>query len=187
MGGGASAVASSAATFYGGGAAAGSSGSSVASRVVYMGGAGNSVGSAGVDSSQPLGQAGPVSGACYAGATAATAPSTYSATWSGRNTDSLYSMPSAGEQSWRQVNVGEAQGPSAGEIPVDESAECVLIVLCPGLLDRSWLAYFSIPGQPSRLSVLDCCRGYHRGLEALGCRFRSRMGLGRHVQQRVLT
>ena len=55
----ASAVASSAATLCGGGAAAGSSGSHAASRIVYGGGAGNSVGSAGVDSSQPLGQAGP--------------------------------------------------------------------------------------------------------------------------------
>ena len=63
-----------------------------------MGGAGNSVGSAGVDSSQPLGQAGPVSGASSAGATAATAPSAYSTTWSGWNTDSLSSTPSAGAQ-----------------------------------------------------------------------------------------
>ena len=37
---------------------------------MYVGGAGNSVGSAGVDSSQPLRQAGPVSGASSAGATA---------------------------------------------------------------------------------------------------------------------
>ena len=117
-GGGASAVASSAATLGGGGAAAGSSGSYVASRIVYVGGAGNSVGSAGVDSSQPLGQAGPVSGASSAGATAATAPSAYSTTWSGWNTDSLSSTPSAGAQPWRQVNIGPAQGPSAGEIPV---------------------------------------------------------------------
>ena len=43
-GGDASAVASSAATLGGGGAAAGSSGSYVASRIVYVGGAGNSVG-----------------------------------------------------------------------------------------------------------------------------------------------
>ena len=103
----------------------------------------------GVDSSQPLGQAGPVSGASSAGATAATAPSAYSATWSGGNADYLFLTPSAGVQPWRQVNLGAAQGPSAGEIPVDQSAECcVLIFLCPGLLDRSWLAYSSIPGQP---------------------------------------
>ena len=76
-GGDTSAVASSAATLCGGGAAAGSSGSYVASRIVYVGGAGNSVGSAGVDSTQTLGQAGPVSGAPSAGATAATAPSAY--------------------------------------------------------------------------------------------------------------
>ena len=123
-GGGASAVASSAATLGGGGAAAGSSGSSAAGRAVYMGGAGNSVGSAGVVSSQPLGQAGPMSGASSAGATASTTPSAYSATWCGGNADFLFSMPSAGAQPWRQVNVGAAQGPSAGEIPVDQSAEC---------------------------------------------------------------
>ena len=98
-GGDASAVASSAATLGGAGAAAGLSGSYVASRIVYVGGAGNSVGSAGVDSSQPLGQAGPVSGAPSAGATAATAPSAYSATWSGGNADFLFSTPSAGAQS----------------------------------------------------------------------------------------
>jgi len=139
-GGDASAVASSAATLGGGGAAAGLSGSYVASRIVYVGGAGNSVGSAGVDSSQPLGQAGPVSGASSAGATAATAPSAYSATWSGGNADFLFSTPSAGAQPWRQVNVGAAQGPSAGEIPVDQSAECLRADLSlPGS---------SIPGQP---------------------------------------
>ena len=119
-GGDASAVASSAASLGG----AGLSGSYVASRIVYVGGAGNSVGSAGVDSSQPLGQAGPVSGASSAGPTAATAPSAYSTTWSGWNADSLSSTPSAGAQPWRQVNLGAAQGPSAGEIPVDQSAEC---------------------------------------------------------------
>ena len=124
-GGGASAVASSAATLGGGGAAAGSSGSSAAGRIVYVGGAGNSVGSAGVDSSLPLGQAGPVSGGSSAGATAATAPSAYSATWSGGNADFLSSTPSAGAQPWRKVNVGSAQGPSADEIPVDQSAECL--------------------------------------------------------------
>ena len=31
----------------------------------------------------------------------------------------------AGAQPLRQVNVGAAQGPSAGEIPVDQSAECL--------------------------------------------------------------
>ena len=76
-----------------------------------------------MDSSQPLGQAGPVSGASSAGATAATAPSACSATWSGGNADFFFSMPSAEAQPWRQVNVGAAQGPSAGEIPVDQSAE----------------------------------------------------------------
>ena len=108
-----------------GGAAGGSSGSSVAGRAVYVGGAGNSVGSAGVDSSQPLGQAGPVSGVSSAGATAATAPSAYSATWSGWIADSLSSTPSAGAQPWRQVKLGAAQGPSAGGIPVDQRAECL--------------------------------------------------------------
>ena len=93
---------------------------------MYVGGAGNSVGSAGVDSAQPLSQAGPMSGASSAGATAATAPSACSATWSGWNADSLPSTPSAGAQPWRQVNIGAAQGPSAGEIPVDQSAECLL-------------------------------------------------------------
>ena len=78
-----------------------------------------------MDSSQPLGQAGPVSGASSADATAATAPPAYSATWSGGNADFLFSTPSAGAQPWRQVNVGAAQGPSAGEIPVDQSAECL--------------------------------------------------------------
>ena len=29
------------------------------------------------------------------------------------------------QQPWRQVNVGAAQGPSAGEIPIDQSAECL--------------------------------------------------------------
>ena len=101
-----------------------------------MGGAANSVGSAGVDSSQPLGQAGLVSGASSAGATAATVPSAYSATWSGRNADSLYSTPTAGAQPWRQVTLGAAQGPSAGEIPVDQNAENLRADLCPGLLDR---------------------------------------------------
>ena len=91
---------------------------------MYVGDAGNSVGSAGVDSSQPLGQAGPVSGASSAGATAA-APSAFSATWSGRNADLLFSTPSAGAQPWRQLTMGAAQGPSAGEIPVDQSAECL--------------------------------------------------------------
>ena len=28
-------------------------------------------------------------------------------------------------QPWRQVNLGAAQGPSAGEIPVDRSADCL--------------------------------------------------------------
>ena len=116
-GGGASAVASSAATLGGGGAAAGSSGSSAAGRAVYVGGAGNSVGSAGVVSSQPLGQAGPMSGASSAGATASTTPSAYSATWCGGNADFLFSMPSAGAQPWRQVNVGTAQGPSVRRDP----------------------------------------------------------------------
>ena len=60
-----------------------------------------------------------------AGATAATAPSAYSATWSGSNADSLHSTPSAGAQPWRHVTLGAAQGPSEGEIPVDESAECL--------------------------------------------------------------
>ena len=83
----------------------------------------NSVGSAGLDSSHPLGQAGPASGASSGGATVATAPSAYSATWSGWNADFRFSTPSAEAQSWRQVNVGAAQGPSAGEIPVDQSAE----------------------------------------------------------------
>ena len=86
-GGDVSAAASSAATLGGGGAAAGSSGSYVASRIVYVGDAENSVGSAGVDSSQHLRQAGPVSGASSAGATATTALSAYSATWSERNAD----------------------------------------------------------------------------------------------------
>ena len=111
-GGDASAVASSAATLGGGGAAAGSSGSCVASRIVYVGGARNSVGSAGVDSSQPLGQAGPVSCASSAGASAATAPSAYSATWSGKNADCLFLTPNAGAQPWRQLNIGAALGPS---------------------------------------------------------------------------
>ena len=116
---------------------------------MYVEGAGNSVGSAGVDSSQPLGQAGPVSGASSAGATAATAPSADSATWSGRNADSLFSTPSGGAQPWRQVNVGAARGPSAGEIPVDQSAECLRADLSlPGSFGCSWLAYSSIPGQP---------------------------------------
>ena len=92
---------------------------------MYVGGARNSVGSAGVDSSQPLGQAEPVSGASSAGATTATAPSAYSATLSGGNADFLFSTPSAGAQPWRQVKVGAAQDPSAGEIPVDQSAECL--------------------------------------------------------------
>ena len=121
----ASAVASSAATLGGGGAAAGSSGSSAAGRAVYVGGAGNSVGSAAVVSSQPIGQEGLMSGASSAGATASTAPSAYSATWSGGNADSRYSTPSAGAQPWRQVHLGAAQGPSAGEIPDDQSAECL--------------------------------------------------------------
>ena len=76
-----------------------------------------------MDSSQPLGQAGPMPGASSAGATVATAPSAYSATLSGWNADSLPSTPSAGTQPWRQVNIGAAYGPSAGEIPVDQS-EC---------------------------------------------------------------
>ena len=76
-------------------------------------------------SPQPLGQAGPVSGASSADATAATAPSAYSATWSERIADSLYPTPSAGAQPWRQVSIGAAQGPSAGKIPVDQSAECL--------------------------------------------------------------
>ena len=97
-GGDASAVASSAATLGGGGAAAGfvwfacSEPDCVCGRCRKFGG------SAGVVSSQPLGQAGPVSGASSAGATAATAPSAYSATWSGWNADSLPSTPSAGAQ-----------------------------------------------------------------------------------------
>ena len=66
-----------------------------------------------------------MSGASSAGATAATAPSAYSAMWSGRNADSLFSTPSAGAQSSRQVTLGAAQCPSAGEIPVDQSAECL--------------------------------------------------------------
>ena len=66
-----------------------------------------------------------MSGESSAGATAATAPSAYSATWSGWNADSLSSTPSAGAQPWRQVTLGAAQGPSAGEIPVDQSAECL--------------------------------------------------------------
>ena len=41
----------------------------------------------------------------------------------------LFSTPSAAAQTWRQVNVGAAQGCSAGEIPVDQSAECVRAVL----------------------------------------------------------
>ena len=77
-----------------------------------------------MDNSQPLGQAGLVSGATSAGATAATAPSAYSSTWSGGNADFLFSTPSAEAQPWRQVNIGAAQGPSAGEIPVDQS-ECL--------------------------------------------------------------
>ena len=97
---------------------------------MYVGGAGNSVGSAGVDSSQPLGQAGLVSGGqaglvSSAGATAATAPSAYPATWCGRNADFLFSTAGAGAQPWRQVNKGAAQGPSAGEIPVDQSTDCL--------------------------------------------------------------
>ena len=138
-----------------------------------------------MDSLLPLGQAGPVSDATSAGATAAAASSAYSATWFGRNADYLSSTSSAGAQPWRQVTIGAAQGPSAGQIPVDQSAKfCVLIFLCPGLLDRSWLGYSPIPGQPSRLSVLHCCRACLRVLETLRCRFRSIMGLGRHVQQR---
>ena len=129
-GGGAFAVVSSTATLGGGGAAADSSGSSVAGRAVYVGGAGNSVGSAGVDSSQPLGQAGPASGASSPCATAATAPSAYSSTWSGWNADALSSAPSAGEQPWRQVNVGAAQAPSVGSIPVDQSAGWLRADLC---------------------------------------------------------
>ena len=78
-----------------------------------------------MDSSQPLGQAGPVSGASSAGATAATVPSAYWATSPGGNADLLFSTPSAGAQPWRQVNLGEAKGPSAGEIPVDQSAKCL--------------------------------------------------------------
>ena len=78
-----------------------------------------------MDSSQPLGQAGPVSGASSAGGTATTAPSAYSATWSGGNADFLFSTPSAGAQPWRQVSLGAAQGPSAGETPDDQSAECL--------------------------------------------------------------
>ena len=66
-----------------------------------------------------------MSGAYSAGATAATALSAYSATWSEWNADSLPSTPSASAQPWRQVNIGAAQGPSAGEIPVDHSAECL--------------------------------------------------------------
>ena len=65
------------------------------------------------------------SGASSAGAAAATTRSAYSATWSGGNADFLFSTPSAGAQPWRQVNIGAAQGPSAGEIPVDQSAECL--------------------------------------------------------------
>ena len=60
-----------------------------------------------------------------AGATAATAPSAYLAAWSGGNADFLSSTPSSGAQPWRQVNIGAAQGPSAREIPVDQSAECL--------------------------------------------------------------
>ena len=177
-GGGASAVASSAATLGGGGAAAGSSGSYVASRIVYVGGAENSVGSAGVDSSQPLGQAGPVSGASSAGATAATAPSAYSAVWSGGNADSLPSTPSAGAQPWRQVNVGAAQGPSAGEIPVDQSAECLRADLSlPGSFGSFMARVFLDSGSALTSIGVGLLSRMSSSLEALRCRFRSRMGL----------
>ena len=75
---------------------------------MYVGGAGNSVQSAGVDSSLSLGQAGPVSAASSAGATAATSLSAYSATWSGGNADFLFSTPSVGAEPWGQVNLGAA-------------------------------------------------------------------------------
>lgn len=88
------------------GGGSGSSGVSFSGRAVNLGGDNTPMGNAGVDSSQPIGQAGSVSGASPAAARAATAPSAYSAAQSVWTADSLSSMPSTGAQPWRFVTLG---------------------------------------------------------------------------------
>ncbi|CAM9771515.1 unnamed protein product [Hapterophycus canaliculatus] len=106
------------------GTSAGSTASSVSGRAVYVGGAGNLAGSAGAGSSQPSSQAGFSSEASTTVANTS-APSAYSASWSGWSADSQSMTPAAGAQPWRQVTLETRQGPSAGVVPVDQSAECL--------------------------------------------------------------
>ncbi|MEP0580138.1 MAG: reverse transcriptase domain-containing protein [Marinobacter sp.] len=122
-GGGTSAVASSTSGAPAAGAAGSGSGSSVAGRAVYVGGAGTSVGAAGARTSPSTERAESVSGAA-AGAVAPE-PSVYSTSWSGWTADSISSAPAVGGQPWRQVTLGTDQSSTAGEVPVDRSAECL--------------------------------------------------------------
>ena len=106
--------------------APGPSSSSMPRRAVFVGGNSVSVGSAGADSSPPIGQAGLGSGTSPASATAVTAPSTYSESWSGWNANEVAAATSRVTLPWRQVTLGHHHGsPSTGIVPIDHSAECI--------------------------------------------------------------